>query len=167
MTGFREGGEDRSLVVPTVFAESPAQVGAPRCVARAMIRPYPMRVSGANARWSFDRSFEDYRGMASDRHHDGRPVTDTDVFTLTFDQTDKATDTFVWVPRYSVYGDDPSTEAPEFTVDVSDGRWQWSPNDPNLLVWTPNAAVEHHSLKIAPWGGRRAPGQGIDGCVSR
>jgi len=167
MTGFREGGEDRSLVVPAVFAESPAQVGAPRCIARAMIRPYPMRVSGANTRWSFDRSFEDPGGPASDRHHDGSPVTGTDVFTLTFDQTDKATDTFVWVPRYSVYGDDPSTEAPEFTVDVSDGRWQWSPNDPNLLVWTPNAAVDHHVLKIAPWGGRRAPGRGIDGCVER
>lgn len=167
MTGFRDGGEDMSLVVPQMMAEDPSQAGMPRCLARSLIRPYPTRVSGTDARWSFDRSFENYGGQAVDRHHDGRPVTNTDTFTFTFKQGDKATDTFLWVPRFSVFGDDPSTEVPEFTVDVSDGRWRWSESDPNLLVWTTTPGVPEHSLTLKPWGGRRAPGEGIDRCVAR
>lgn len=167
MTAWREGGEDMSLVVPEIYASGPAEVGTPRCVASALVRPYPMRVAGSDVRWSFDRSFQDWDGRAADTHHDGRPVTNTDVFTLTFRQGEGSLDTYVWVPRRLVYGDDPSTEAPEFTIDVSDGQWRWATGEPDLVVWSTNPKVAEHRMTITPWGGRRAPGDGVGTCVPR
>lgn len=163
MSGPREGGEDRSLVVPEVRATDPSQVGRPRCFAASFPRPYPSRLAGTLESYGFDRSYESWRG-APDSHHDGRPVRNTDEFTLTFRQGEVVADSFVWVPRTSVYGDDPSTEVPEFTVDVSDGHWRWSDLDPNLLIWTAGSGHPVHTLRIKPWGGRRAPGNGIGPC---
>ncbi|MBM4398062.1 MAG: cellulase family glycosylhydrolase [Deltaproteobacteria bacterium] len=164
MTAPRTGGEDMSLVVPEIYASDPSQAGRPRCHAGAFVRPVPRRIAGEPIAWGFDRSFDAWDG-APDRHHDGRAVAGTDTFTLSFRQTAVVGDTHVFVPRALVFGEDPATEAPEFTVDVSDGTWRWAPDDPNVLVWTANPAVPEHTLTIKTWGGRRAPGNGIGDCV--
>jgi hypothetical protein len=118
-------------------------------------------VAGTDVRWSFDRSFGDGEGGSPDRHHSGEAVGNTDAFTLTFRQGTSTADTLVFIPRFSVYGDDESTEAPEFTIDLSDGEWRWAPGEPELLVWTTRPEVPEHRLALRPWGGRRAPGSGV------
>ncbi|HOU54108.1 MAG TPA: hypothetical protein PLQ97_09290 [Myxococcota bacterium] len=132
----------------------------PRCLAAALVRPFPVRVAGTDVRWSFDRSYDE--GGDRDRHHGGEEVRNTDTFTLAFRQGSSTADTLVFIPRFSVFRDDDSTEAPEFTIDLSDGQWRWAPGDPDLLVWTTRPDVAEHRLVLRPWGGRRAPGTGVD-----
>jgi endoglycosylceramidase len=165
MTGPGEGGEDMSLVIPEIYARYPDDPGRPRCFAGSLVRPYPMRVPGPLVHWSFDRSFENWRGDATDHRHDGTRLGNTDVFTFAFRESGGTGDTLVWVPRKLVYGDDRDTEAPAFTVTVSDGTWKWSTGDSNVMVWTTDSSVPEHTLTIKPWGGRRAPGNGVGDCV--
>ncbi|MBL6974479.1 MAG: cellulase family glycosylhydrolase [Deltaproteobacteria bacterium] len=161
----RDNEGSRSLVVPHLFAENPEQVGMPRCFAAAFVRPYPQRIAGIPVSHDFDRSFTYYRGRDRDVRRDGAPVTNTDVFTLVFRQSDVEADTLVYVPRKPVYGEDPATEAPEFIVTVSDGTWRWSRLDPNVLAWTTDPGVAEHTITIKPWGGQPATGAGVGECL--
>jgi len=157
---IEDAGTSAFAGVP-ILVGAPGSPGRPRCLAAALVRPYPVRVAGTDVRWSFDRSFGDGEGGSPDRHHSGEAVGNTDAFTLTFRQGTSTADTLVFIPRFSVYGDDESTEAPEFTIDLSDGEWRWAPGEPELLVWTTRPEVPEHRLALRPWGGRRAPGSGV------
>jgi len=150
-----EAASASAFVGIPLLAGPPGAPGRPRCLASALVRPFPMRVAGTDVRWSFDRSFD------GDRLHSGEAVANTDAFLLTFRQGSSTADTLVFIPRFSVYRDDPATEAPEFTIDVSDGEWRWAPGEPDLLVWTTRPEVPEHRLVLRPWGGRRAPGNGL------
>lgn len=152
----------RDLVVAEGCAGPRA--GTPRCATGVLVRPYPIRIGGIPVSWDFERSFG-AAGMGNDTRHDGRLVENRDVFTLAFRRGSGYADTWVFVPRRLVYGEDPATEAPEFTVDVSDGPWRWAEWDDQVLVWTPDPAVEEHRLVLKPWGGRPAPGNGVGECV--
>lgn len=154
----------RDLVVPEGCPGSRAEPGTPRCATGVLVRPYPIRIGGVPVAWDLDRSFG-ASGTVADTRHDGRPVENRDVFTLVFRQGSGYADTWVFVPRRPVYGEDPATEAPEFTVAVSDGRWRWAEWDDQVLVWTPDPAVAEHRLVVKPWGGRPAPGNGVGECV--
>jgi endoglycosylceramidase len=164
MTGPREGGEDMSLVVPEIYAADPADVGKPRCHAGAFVRPYPQRIAGVPVSWGWDHSYPEWRGEP-DRHHDGRPVGNTDAFTLVFRQGDATGDTWVYVPRALVFGEDPATGAPGPVVEVSDGDWRWSSWDANVLVWTTRPDRPEHRLEVRPPGRGRATGNGVGPCV--
>ncbi len=130
-----------------------ARAGTPRCSTGAIVRPAPLRVGGLGAAWRLRRA----------------PLADKDegpdTFTLSFRQGDVYADTWVFVPRRLLYGEDPSTEAPEFTVDVSDGEWRWALWDDQVLAWTPDPASHEHRLVVKPWGGRPAPGNGVGQCA--
>ncbi len=154
----------RDLVVPEGCAGPRAGPGTPRCATGVLVRPAPIRIGGVPVSWEFDRSFG-AGGAGTDTHHDGRPVENRDVFTLVFRQGSGYADTWVFVPRRLVYGEDPATETPEFTVDVSDGRRRWAEWDDQVLVWTPDPAVEEHRLVLKPWGGGPAPGNGVGECA--
>lgn len=107
----------------------------------AMTRPYPRRVAGANPHWAFDR-----KGAVGD------PADDSDAFKLEFDDMGSTAETEIWVPRFTLYHDDPTTEVPEFTIDISDGEWRWDVRDPNLLIWKTNPETKHHKLLLKIWG---------------
>ncbi len=130
-----------------------ARAGTPRCATGAFVRPAPLRIGGVGAAWGLARAPE------------AEEVAAPDIFTLTFRQADTYADTWIFVPRRLLYGEDPATEAPEFTVDVSDGPWRWAEWDDQVLVWTPDPAVEEHRLVLKPWGGRPAPGNGVGECA--
>jgi hypothetical protein len=138
--------------------------GKPPCHAGAFVRPYPQRIAGVPVSWGWDHSYGS-QGGGPDRHHDGRPVGNTDVFTLVFRQGESKGETLVWVPRKLVFAEDPRTEAPEFVIDVSDGEWRWSSWDANVLVWTTRPDRPEHRLELKPWGGGRAQGNGVGDCV--
>lgn len=148
-------GPHPSLVTNRSPTDVDGETGRPRCFAGAFVRPYPQRIAGIPMAFGFDRSPLTDGGMAHN----------TDTFTLTFRQGDVEDETLVWVPRTLVYAEDLSIEAPEFTVDVSDGSWKWSDRDPNILVWRTNPEVPEHTLVIKPWGGRSAPGNGVGDCL--
>lgn len=126
-----------------------------RCMLSYLVRPYPMRVSGILVEFGFNKNME----------FPYRFITNQDAFFLRFKENGIKAPTLVWVPRWSVFGEDPNTEAPEFTVDVSDGKWQWSPVNPEILMWTTNPEVEEHTLVIKTWGGQPAKGNGIEDCL--
>ena len=128
------------------------------CEFGTFVRPYPMRLAGAPAFWGFDRS------EADRMRHDGQPVENRDGFTLEFGRSDALAESQVFIPRRAIYAEDPATEAPEFTVDVSDGTWRWAPWDENVLLWEARQEMPVHRLVVKPWGGRNAPGTGVLEC---
>lgn len=119
-------------------------VGMAGCLPAALIRPVPLRIGGVPVSFGLDPS---------------------GAFTLVFRQTTVYADSWVFVPRRAFYGEDPATEAPEFTVVVSDGRWQWAGWDDQVLLWAVDPDTDEHRLVVKPWGGRRAPGRGVGSCA--
>jgi len=142
------GAGDTSVVAPADVVDDRDLAGTPRCFASAFVRPYPRRVAGIPISFSFDREGEG-----------------AGVFILKFTQGPVAADTVIFVPRTLVYGEDRSTEAPEFYVDVSDGKWEWSRLDPNILQWSADPGVEEHTIEIRPWGGGEPQGHGLEECL--
>ncbi len=149
----------RDLVIAEGCPGTTARPGMPRCPTGVLVRPYPQRTGGFLVSFGLDRPAE------GPQVRDEDPMVGRGIFTMAFRQTDVFEDAWVFVPRWLLYGEDPSTEAPEFAVDVSDGRWRWAEWDDQVLVWTPDPAAREHRLVVKPWGGRPAPGNGVGECA--
>ena len=137
--------------------------GRPRCAIGAFVRPYPQRIAGIPIAWGWDQSFTAASGAPADTHHDGRAIGNTGMFTLKFRQGAATGETFVWIPRARVFGDDPVQPVTSLNVRITDGSWRWSNWDPNLLIWQTDPAIPEHALYVGPKNGR-ATGNGVGDC---
>lgn len=133
-----------------------------RCTAFHLVRPYPMRVGGSDWLYRLNRKWS---ARGNDKHLGSLPEDD-DSFELEVWPGSSFAETLVFVPRNSFYGEDPSTEAPEFVVEVSSGVWHWSEKNKDILRWLPDFSKVGHVLRIRTWGGKRASGL-LEGCKVR
>jgi hypothetical protein len=154
-----------------------------------LARPYPEAVAGHMISFGFDRlSMPDANDSAetkpaatksaspvSGSASSGSPVSASsktgrpgftgvsDVFVLSFQDGEvrprEVPETTVYLPVNSLYRDDPASDAPRFTIDISDGSAGLMPGRTDAVLWHTVAGAGTHTMKIAPWGGSRLGGK--------
>ncbi|HNZ03955.1 MAG TPA: hypothetical protein PLZ31_10840 [Myxococcota bacterium] len=122
-------------------------------LARELARPLPLAVAGRNLKFSFDRLT-----LPQSADEVAAGPGQTDVFTLEFTDGERATDslseTTIWLPVKTLYRTIPDSDAPAWTVEISDGSADWLPGRSDVIIWrTVNGGP--HRLRLIPWGGRR------------
>lgn len=145
----------RSILVTMPRSDSPAappQDGI-LAIARELARPLPQAVAGRNLKFSFDRLT-----LPQSADEVAAGPGRTDVFTLEFtdgeDAPDSVSETTIWLPARDLYRVIPDSDAPAWTVEISDGSADWLPGRSNVIIWrTMNG--DSHRLRLIPWGGRR------------
>lgn len=145
----------RSILVTMPRSESPAasQQNGILALARELARPLPQAVAGRNLKFSFDRLT---LPQSADEVATGPGRTD--VFTLEFTDGEKepgsVSETTIWLPVKTLYRTLPDSDAPAWTVEISDGSADWLPGRSDVIIWRTVSAGSHR-LRLIPWGGRR------------